>query len=211
MRLVFATHNQGKIKEMRAILAGLALEILGMDDVGIFEDVVEDGKTFEENALKKVKFVLEKCKDIGCPKGHPMSIQPWIVADDSGLCIRALGGDPGVYSARWAGEEASGEEIVRFTLEKLKDVPEGKREAHFECVLALVSPAGETWFFHGRVHGAIALKPRGAPHPKLPYDAIFIPNGYETTFAEMPLDDKNRLSHRGMAFRKLREFFEEMK
>ena len=105
MRIIFATHNQGKIKEMRNILASLNVEIASAEETGIFEDVEEDGKTFEENALKKARFIMEKTGE-------------WAVADDSGLCIGALDGAPGIFSSRWAGESASGDVLVNFTLEK---------------------------------------------------------------------------------------------
>jgi XTP/dITP diphosphohydrolase len=193
MRLVFATHNPGKIPEMQAILAGLKLEVCSADDAGVHEDVMEDGATFAENALKKARFVSQQSGE-------------WAVADDSGLCIQALNGEPGVFSARWAGEGASSETLVVFTLKQLENVPEGKRQAWFESCAALVAPDGREWTFGGKISGTIPLNPRGKPRPKLPYDTIFIPDGHARTFAEMSDAEKNSLSHRGEAFRKLREF-----
>ena len=117
-RLIFATHNPGKIEEMRQLVADLGMDVLSADEAGVHEDVEEDGTTFAENAFKKARFVASKTGE-------------WAVADDSGIMIDALAGRPGVYTARWAGEGASDEELVRHTLEQLKDVEEGKRGASF--------------------------------------------------------------------------------
>lgn len=192
-KLIFATHNSGKITEMRHILEGMDIEILTAEEAGIFEDVVEDADTFEGNSLKKAKFISDKTGE-------------WAAADDSGLCIEALGGAPGVNSARWAGEGKSGEEIVAFTLEKMKDVPDSERKAYFMTVIALVSSTGDSWIFEGRIDGSIINEFRGEAHPKLPYDAIFIPDGQQETFAEMGKERKSQMSPRGQAFRKMREF-----
>jgi len=193
MKLIFATHNKGKVIEMQALLSDLDIEVMSADEAGVTEDVVEDKDTFEGNALKKARFVAEKAGE-------------WAVADDSGICIEALDGAPGVYSARWAGEGASGDKLVEYTLDKMKDVPEGKRGAYFESCLALVAPDGRYWTFSGQVSGRLPLEPRGQHRPKLPYDVIFIPEGFEQTFAEMSDVEKNKLSHRGLAFEKLKDF-----
>ncbi len=193
MQLVFATHNPGKVTEMRAILAGLPMEIISADEAGAPEDVIEDGVTFAENALKKARFVSQRTGK-------------WAVADDSGLSIDALDGAPGVFSARWAGEGATGEQLVTYTLNELQGVPEHRRTAWFETAAALVSPDGQEWTFSGRLDGMIPLSPRGTPRERLPYDVIFIPEGHTRTFAEMTDEEKNSLSHRGDAFRQLKEF-----
>lgn len=193
MKLVFATHNPGKVIEMRAMLAGPAIEVVSAEEAGVTEDVVEDGATFEENAAKKARFVTERTGE-------------WAVSDDSGICIASLGGAPGVHSARWAGEGASGEALVAKTLESMRGVPADQRGAWFESALVLTAPDGRSWAFTGRVSGGIASSPRGTPRPKLPYDVLFIPEGHERTFAEMSDEEKNSLSHRGLAFQKLREF-----
>ena len=195
MRIIFATHNQGKIKEMQNILSGLDVEIASAEEAGIFEDVEEDGKTFEENALRKARFIVEKTGE-------------WAVADDSGLCIAALDGAPGLFSSRWAGENVSGGELINFTLEKMKNIPAEKRSAYFESAIVLVSPEGKHWTFIGTVDGKIVEISKGEAHPKLPYDVIFVPEGYEKTFAEMSQEEKNKISHRGLAFLKLKEFIE---
>ncbi len=193
MKIVFATHNPGKVQEMRDLLSDMSIEVMSADEAGVKEDVVEDGKTFEENARKKAQFVAKKTG-------------MWAVADDSGVCIRALDGAPGVRSARWAGEGAGDEGIVRYTLAQLKDVPEGKRDAWFETALVLVSPDGKEQVFHGKMEGKITTESHGAPRTKLPYDAIFMPRGEKRTCAEMSLTEKNAISHRGRAFQELKKF-----
>jgi len=192
-RLIFATHNQGKVKEMKDILNGLEVEVLSAEEAGIFDDVIEDGKTFEENALKKARFIAEKTGD-------------WSVADDSGLCIKALGGAPGIYAARWAGDK----DLVEYTLNKMKDVSAEKRSAYFESAAVLCAPDGRHWSFRGTINGAISFEARGANRPKLPYDVIFIPEGRDKTFAQMSDSEKNSLSHRGAAFLQLKKCMEEI-
>ena len=192
-RLIFATHNSGKLTEMKSLLSDLPIEILSADEAGVHEDPIEDGVTFEENALKKARFVAEKTGQ-------------WAVADDSGICIDALGGRPGVFTARWAGENAGDEGLVRHTLAQLKEIPEGARGASFHSVAALVSPAGEERTFDGVVAGQVVMTPRGSARPKLPYDVLFVPTGFDRTFAEMSAEQKNALSHRGVAFQKLKVF-----
>jgi len=196
MKLIFATHNEGKIKEMTALLQGLPCKVIGAADAGVPEDIEEDAPTFEGNALKKARYVCEKTGE-------------WAIADDSGICIKALDGAPGVQSARWAGESASREQLAWYTLEKMKDVPEEKRGCQFESAVAIVSPQGGEWVFHGAVRGSIAMEERGMPRPNLPYDTIFIPEGDARTFAEMTDAEKNSMSHRGRAFSQAREFFME--
>jgi len=192
MKLVFATHNQGKLKEMRDLLSDLSIEVVSADEAGVYEDVIEDGTTFKANALKKARFVGEQTGE-------------WAVADDSGICIDALDGEPGVYSARWAGDRAS---VIDHTLAKMKKVPVKNRGAHFVSTLALFSPDGLYWIFEGQVSGHITLEPRGKNRPGLPYDLIFVPEGYDKTFAEMSDEQKNSLSHRGNAFAKLKIFLQ---
>ncbi len=191
MQLIFATHNPGKVIEMQAMLAGLPITVQSADNAGVHEDVVEDGVTFAENALKKARFVSQKTGQ-------------WAVADDSGLSIDALDGAPGVFSARWAGEGASDADLIQHTLDELQGVPEHRRSAWFESAAALVSPDGQEWVFTGKIDGTIPLQPRGTPRPKLPYDTIFIPDGHDRTFGEMSDEEKNGMSHRGEAFRQLK-------
>ncbi|MEK7665942.1 MAG: RdgB/HAM1 family non-canonical purine NTP pyrophosphatase [Patescibacteria group bacterium] len=196
MKLVFATHNAGKLKEMRDMLAELKIDVLSADEVGVTEDIVEDGATFEENALKKARYVAVKSGE-------------WAVADDSGICIDALDGAPGVNTARWAGPNAGDEGLIRHTLEMVRDVPEGKRGAHMVSCVAIVAPDGRSWMFEGHVNGSLVFSPRGTPRPKLPYDLLFIPEGHERTFAEMSDAEKNSMSHRGRAFEQMKTFLRE--
>ncbi|NTW22974.1 RdgB/HAM1 family non-canonical purine NTP pyrophosphatase [Candidatus Falkowbacteria bacterium] len=191
-KIIFATHNKGKIIEMRAILSGLPIEIIDAEEAGVKEEPVEDGETFEANALIKAGYVATLTGE-------------WSAADDSGICIDALGGKPGVHSARWAGE---GVDLAEFTLSALEGVPEARRTGCFVSSAVLVSPTGEHWTFTGEIKGRIADALAGEAHPKLPYDRIFIPEGYDVTFAEMSMEEKNGLSHRGRAFRELREWLE---
>lgn len=192
-KIIFATHNKGKIIEMRAILAGLPITVIDAEAAGVTEEPLEDGETFEANALKKAGFVAVRTGE-------------WSIADDSGICIDALGGRPGVHSARWAGE---GVDLAEFTLAAMEDVAVPQRTAEFVSSAVLVSPTGEHWTFTGKIKGRIAAGLSGeAHHHKLPYDRIFIPNGYDKTFAEMSMEEKNILSHRGRAFRELRDWLE---
>jgi XTP/dITP diphosphohydrolase len=192
-KLVFATQNPGKIEEMTQLLSGLGIEIVTAAQMGVVDDVEEDQDTFAGNALKKAREIAQLTGE-------------WVVADDSGVCISALNGRPGVFTARWAGEGASDEELVRHTLEQLKDVPEGERAASFHSVAALVAPDGREWTFEGVVSGEILIEAVGDHLPKLPYDVIFKPEGYELPFSLMSAEEKNELSHRGISFRKLAEF-----
>ena len=193
MKIIFATHNNGKLKEMLEILRDLDIDLLSTKEVGLKEEPIEDGATFEENALKKARFTAAQTKE-------------WAIADDSGICIDELGGLPGVVSARWAGEAASDEKIIRHTLTALASTPPDKRGAYFETAAVLTAPDGRYWIFTAKINGHIATAPRGLPRPKLPYDLIFIPDGHQKTFAEMSDDEKNSLSHRGLAFRQLKAF-----
>lgn len=191
MKIIFATQNQGKLIEMRGLLFGH--EVLSAVEAGVSEDVLEDGDSLEANAFKKASYVTEKTGE-------------WSVADDSGIFIEALGKRPGIHTARWA--VGTGRNLVEHTLFEMKDVPVGKRQAYFECVLVLMSPAGEHYVFNGRVDGDISLEPVGESLPKLSYDSIFVPKGFKDTLAQISLEEKNKLSHRGLAFKKLIEFLD---
>jgi len=192
MKLIFATGNPGKLKEIKNILSDLDVEVLGMREVGIKDEIVEDGQTLEENSLKKAHFVIDKTNQ-------------WALADDTGIFIKALNDEPGIYAARWAGANASDDDMVCFTLDKLKTVPVSKRQVVFKTVAVLVAPDGQEWIFEGVLEGAMATKPRGELRPKLPYDLLFVPEGHNKTFSEMSDEKKNSLSHRGQAFSKLKK------
>lgn len=180
-------------------MKGVHVQILSADEAGMHEDIIEDGLTFAENALKKARYVSEKTGE-------------WSFADDSGVCIESLGCAPGIFSARWARKRGSkethakGEDIVPHTLQVMKHVPKEKRGAWLETACAIVSPEGEHWIFGGRVDGNITEEPHGIINHKIPYDAIFEPVGYKKTFGEMTTDEKNSISHRGKAFVELKNF-----
>lgn len=193
MKVIFATKNKGKLQEIRRLLEGSEIDILSADEAGITEDVIEDGKTLYENALKKARAVFSTSHE-------------WTAAEDTGLFIDALSGEPGVYTARWPGE--SGDHAA-YTLERMKGVPEGERTAYFTTVVALISSNGEDHFFEGVVEGSILTSPRGIPHDSLPYDSVFVPTeGDGRTFAEMSDEEKSRYSHRARAIQKMKEFLQ---
>lgn len=183
---------------MKHILSGLDMDILSAEEAGVYEDVEEDAYTFFDNAYKKAKFVTDRTGE-------------WSAADDSGLCIKALDGMPGVFSARWAGKDRRGEKIIEFTLNKIKDVPSDNREAYFKTVVVLVSPDGRHWSFEGKIDGRIIKEKKGNYHPRLPYDSIFIPKGKQKTFAEIGNEEKNKMSNRGQAFSKMKDFLKSIK
>lgn len=161
--------------------------------MGIQGEVVEDGITLEENAYKKAKFASDQSG-------------MWAIADDTGLYIEALDGQPGIHAARWAGDNLTTEEIMRFTLNKLEGVPLEKRSAVFRTVAVVVSPGGQKFLFHGSVSGILLPEPRTACQLNMPYSAIFLPNGSNKVWAEMTVEEENERSHRGIAFRQVRKF-----
>lgn len=193
MDMILATRNPSKADQIREMLAGSDFSILSLDEVEMQGDAVEDGKTIEENAFKKAYFAWE-------------FTQMWSIADDTGLFIDALDGQPGVHAARWAGEDAATEDIMNFTLEKLKGVPSKKRTATFRTAAVVISPDAVTTVFIGKVKGAILTKPRTVCQPKMPYSAIFVPDGQKKVWAEMSIEETNKISHRGKAFEKVRDF-----
>lgn len=191
--LILSTRNPSKALQIKDIFVELPVLIRTLDEEGIEGEVVEDGSTLEENASKKALFAAQR-------SGKPS------IADDTGIFIDALDGLPGIRSARWAGEDATTEEILRFTLEKLRDVPESKRTASFRTVAVLAYPDGRTESFTGEVLGTVIFEPRTESHPKMPYSAIFVPAGQSKVWTEMTVEEENAISHRGQAFRKMREY-----
>ncbi len=180
--LVAATGNMGKMKEFRRILP--TFEILSMQEAGFSEEIEETGKTFEENALIKARTVMKAT-------GHAA------FADDSGLTVDALHGAPGIYSARYAGEDATDAQRMEKLLEELRDVPEEERGAAFVCVIAYVSPDGEEKTFRGECKGKIDFAPRG--ENGFGYDPVFLIPAYGKTFGELSPEEKNKISHRARA------------
>ncbi len=193
MEIVLATRNNKKIEEIKRITAGLPITIFSLDNFPDCPETVEDKETFEGNALKKA---IEVCRCTGKPA----------LADDSGLEVDALSGAPGVYSARYAGGIGPGIDVRNYEklLDELKNVSDEKRGARFVCCMALAFPDGKTRTFMGFAKGCIGHGPRGKTG--FGYDPVFIPEGYEKTFAEMTPEEKDRLSHRGKALEKLAEF-----
>ena len=188
-KLVLATRNQGKIVEFRRILDALApgaIELIGVDQFPDLVDVEETGSTFEENSLLKARYT---CQATGLPA----------IADDSGLCVDALNGDPGIFSARWAGSHGNDQANLEKVLDQLKDVAAEKRTAHFMCVASLVLPDGREQVAEGRFEGHILHAPVG--ENGFGYDPIFQPLGLSISSAQMSAEEKDLVSHRGKSLR----------
>ena len=190
MRLIIATGNEDKVREIDEILAGTGFEAVSMKQAGYNPDIVEDGTTFEENALKKAMAVHELCKE-------------YVMADDSGLCIDALDGAPGVYSARFCGEDSTYEEKFKKIFEMLAGVPEEQRTAQFVCAIAVVKPDGTSFTVRGEVRGVLHEEPKG--ENGFGYDPIFYVPEFGMTTAQMDPEVKNSISHRGRALRAMVE------
>lgn len=184
MRLLIATHNRDKLIEYQELLAGLPLELVTLDDVGIRDDVAENGTTFAENARAKALAYARQSSLL-------------TLADDSGLEVDALGGEPGVHSRRYAGDNKSDPERIAFLLDKLRDVPREKRTARFRCAIAIASPRGEVWEAAGMCEGEISLAPRGTHG--FGYDPVFVFPEHGITMAELSTAEKNQVSHRARA------------
>jgi XTP/dITP diphosphohydrolase len=194
-RLLVATTNQGKLKEYRRLLEGVPFDIIGPADLGIAAEVAETGATFEENAILKATTL---CAASGLPT----------LADDSGLEVDALEGEPGVRSARYAGDDATDAQRIKFLLKKLKKVPPGYRTARFRCVIAIAMPGGKVDIFNGECGGEIALAPKG--EHGFGYDPVFFVPELNKTMAELPLEIKNQLSHRARAAARAKVFLEKL-
>ena len=188
-KLIFANGNMDKLREIKEILAGLDVEILSMKEAGIDIDIVEDGKTFEENALIKARAVSKASGELA-------------LADDSGLVVDALGGEPGIYSARYMGLDTD-EARRNCILEKLKGVEESKRKARFVCCICYIDENGNKQYAQGYWNGKIAQEHNG--QNGFGYDPIFIPDGEQRTSAEMLPEEKNSKSHRANALKILEE------
>lgn len=189
-RIILATRNRGKIEEINRLFQGSGVEFSGLGEFPDVPDAVEDGTTFEENALKKAKLVYEHT-------GMP------VISEDSGLEVGVLGGRPGVRSARYAAEGASDQENMRKLLSELRGVAREQREARFVSIFCLCSRRGVR-FFEGEVLGHLLDAPRGKSG--FGYDPIFVPQGYKESFAELGVEMKNSISHRAHAIAKLKEY-----
>jgi XTP/dITP diphosphohydrolase len=187
-KLLLATNNRGKIDEYRSLLKDIPFELVTLAEQGITTEVVEVGESLEENARLKATVLAAQSGLLA-------------MADDSGLEVDALGGEPGRLSARYAGEGASDEDRINHLLSRLKDVPPGKRTACFRCVIAVATPSGEVALCSGECHGRIAFAPKGGQG--FGYDPIFYLPELGKTMAELPMEVKNQISHRGQAARKV--------
>ncbi len=189
-QIVFATGNEGKMREIRAILSDLGCKILSMKEAGIEADILEDGMTFEENALIKAKAVAEYTDAI-------------VLADDSGLEIDYLNKEPGIYSARYLGEDTSYRVKNQNLIDRLAGVPDEKRTARFVCAIAAVFPDGTSSVVRATIEGRIGYEERG--EGGFGYDPIFYVPEYGKSTAELSAEEKNAISHRGKALRLVKE------
>ena len=187
-KILLATNNSGKLNEYRSLLKDIPVEFVSLADEGITTIVREVGKTFEENAILKASAFAAESGMIA-------------LADDSGLEVDVLGGEPGVRSARYAGEHTSDSERVAFLLSKLKDVPLEKRTARFLCVIAIATPHGEVKISSGECRGLISIEPKG--EHGFGYDPVFLLPEFKKTMAELPPPIKNQVSHRARAARQV--------
>ena len=194
-KLLLATNNAGKVKEYRSLLRSIPFELVTPKELGISVDVEETGTTYEENARLKACTLAKKSGLL-------------TLADDSGIEVDALNGAPGVMSARYAGENASDAERVHYLLSKLEDIPREKRTARFYCLIAIAQPDGQVQYCDGECKGIITFKPQG--ENGFGYDPIFFFPERGKTMAQLPLEIKNQISHRGRAAQKARLLLNKM-
>ena len=190
MEVIVATRNKGKVREIREALKGLGLRIYALSDFRGVPEVEEDGKSFTENALKKARFYSKVFGKL-------------TMADDSGLEVDGLKGMPGIYSARYSGEGASSQKNNEKLLQEMEGISLSKRGARFKCIIAMVSPEGREAMAEGACKGRIGFREKGKKG--FGYDPLFILPKYGKTMAELSLEEKNKMSHRGKALRKIRK------
>ena len=189
-KIIFATYNEGKMKEIQMILKNLDYDIISLKDAGIQVDIVEDGKTFEENAIIKAKLIMEMTGEI-------------VLADDSGLEVDAMDKEPGIYSARFLGEDTSYQVKNQYILDKLKNVIQGKRSARFVCAIACAFPNGEIVTKRATIEGFIGQEIVG--NNGFGYDPIFWIPQFNCTTAQLTPEQKNKISHRGKALEAMKD------
>ncbi len=195
-KLILSSRNQGKIEQIKPIFAGLPLQLLSLSEAGIEGEGVEDGLSLNENAMKKAMFAWRSGS--------------WAMADDTGIFIDALNGRPGVHSARWAGKDKTTAEITAYTLKQLRHVLPKDRTATFRTVATVIDPDGRPSRFVGEAPGMLLSAQRCEPQKGMPYSGIFVPDeGRGKVWAQMSIEEENAISHRGKAFRQVRQFFEE--
>lgn len=190
MDLILATRNNGKVDELKALLQGMPAKLTSLADHPDVPKTVEDGETFLANARKKAHEVAQ-------------TTGQWALADDSGLAVKALGGAPGVISARYAGTDGDHAANNSKLLEEMKDVPAGKRQAAFVCCMVLASPDGQEWDVEDRCEGEIVFELTG--NGGFGYDPLFYVQQFGKTMAELAMDEKNSISHRGKALRRMKD------
>ena len=190
MKIILATKNRGKIKDFEKLTDGMDIEVLSILDNIDFPDVVEDGKTFEENSAKKA---LEIAKYTGIVT----------VSDDSGLCVDILNGEPGIYSARYSGEDGNDEKNIEKLLENLSDIEKNDRKAHFVSVVSIAFPDGTVKSFRGKTQGEILFEKEG--NNGFGYDPLFYSYDLGKSFGVATIEEKKNVSHRGRAFEKLKK------
>lgn len=189
-KLVVSTGNLDKIKEIKEILKDLPIEVIGKKDIGLEDlNVIEDGNTLEENSIKKAKALAEK-------------IEYMVLADDSGLFVDILNGEPGIYSSRYGGEEGNNGKNINKLLQELKDISLDKRRASFKTVMVLITEDKETIIVHGQCKGTIGFELKG--NKGFGYDPVFTPEGYDKSFGELGEGVKNKISHRAEALENLK-------
>ncbi len=198
MDVILSTRNPSKALQIQELFSGSNIRVRTLDEMQIEGEAVEDGATLEENAFKKAWFAYEKSGK-----------KTWAMADDTGLFISTLNGEPGIRAARWAGEGASIEKTMNYCLERLLGARD--RTAVFRTVVVVISPEGDTHVFNGEVAGHMLEAPRVEPQPKMPYSALFVPQGQDLSWAEMSTAEENAVSHRGKAFRQVRDFLQRFK
>lgn len=189
-RIIFATGNEGKMKEVRMILADLGYEILSLKDIGYDKEIIEDGKTFEENALIKAKTIAKERNEI-------------VLADDSGLEVDYMDKQPGIYSARFLGEDTSYHIKNQYIIDQLKDAKPEERTARFVCAIACAFPDGRTLTTRGTIEGYIGYEERG--ENGFGYDPIFMVPEFNCSTSELDIEQKNKISHRGKALEAMKK------
>lgn len=189
-KIIFATGNEGKMREVRMILGDLGIQVISMKEAGVTAEADENGTTFEENAIIKAKEIMEKTGEI-------------VLADDSGLEVDALGGEPGIYSARYMGYDTSYHIKNNSLIERLEGKTGEERRARFVCAIAACFPDGRVLTTRGTMEGQIGYEEKG--ENGFGYDPVFYLPEYQCYSAELPLEEKNKLSHRGKALRLMKE------
>ena len=187
-QFILASNNSNKYIEISKILSGFGIELITAKEAGLVSEAEETGTSFEENALLKAEYAA-------------VALHKTVIADDSGLCVDALGGRPGIFSARY---ESSSEKRIEKLLGELEGIPYNRRTAKFVCTIALSIPDGKSYTVRGEINGRIACKSAG--ENGFGYDPVFVPDGFDKTFAELSEETKNRLSHRAMALAELKKF-----